>query len=103
MGALEFDAGVRLRLPSLPIEIKWADRWSAAKLLERLENQLFGDYLRAHDTRFGIFFIRYHDEQAYWIDPDTRKRLQARADRLAAGRSDVESVRVVAVDFIRLD
>jgi hypothetical protein len=44
---------------------KWADRWSAAELLERLENQLVGDYLRAHDSRFGIFFIGYHGERAY--------------------------------------
>jgi hypothetical protein len=33
------------------IEIKWADNWTLAELLERLENQLVGQYLRAHINR----------------------------------------------------
>ena len=39
----------------IPIEIKIAEKWSANKLCERLENQLVGQYLR--EARFGIFLL----------------------------------------------
>ena len=39
----------------IPIEIKIAEKWSANKLCERLENQLVGQYLR--EAGFGIFLL----------------------------------------------
>jgi hypothetical protein len=39
------------------IEIKWAQAWSRAKLMEGLELQLIGKYLRAHKSRCGIYVL----------------------------------------------
>jgi hypothetical protein len=99
-------------LPPLPVEIKWADRWTVTQLLERLENQLFGDYLRSYENRYGIFLIGYHGEKGYWSYPTNRGRLdlnslrqllQSRADHLASNRDDVDAVRVISIDFTRPD
>jgi len=99
-------------LPPLPVEIKWADRWTLAELLERLENQLLGDYLRAYGNRFGIFLIADHGEKSYWRDPGSRRRLsfpdlqlilQRKAHTLASERHDVDAVAVVTIDFKRPD
>jgi hypothetical protein len=96
----------------LPIEIKWADGatyGNAKKLLERLENQLFGDYLRAAESRFGIFLIGQVRSKR-WREPGTgasldleglRALLQRRADALVEERRDVDAVEVVAIDFRR--
>jgi hypothetical protein len=98
----------------LPVEIKWADGASygtANRLLERLENQLFGDYLRAAESRFGIFLIgQVGPKPRGWRHPDTgeyldldglRGLLQSRADALVEARRDVDAVEVVAIDFRR--
>lgn len=101
-------------LPPLPIEIKWADGTYDApnELLERLENQLIGDYLRAYDARFGIFLIGCRGKKGYWIDPGSKRHLdleglrlllQERADCLARERAEVDAVQVVAIDFSRPD
>jgi hypothetical protein len=94
----------------LPVEIKWADGASygtAKSLLERLENQLFGDYLRAAESRFGIFLIgQVRDKR--WREPGTgvyldleglRALLQRRAEELVGDRRDVDAVEIVAIDF----
>jgi hypothetical protein len=98
----------------LPVEIKWADGTSygtANSLLERLENQLFGDYLRAAESRFGIFLIGQVRPKR-WQEPGTggyldleglRALLQRRADALVGERRDVDAVEVVAIDFRRPD
>lgn len=52
---------VRLHNPAvdarIPIELKIADKseWTAAKLRERLENQLIGQYLL--EARYGVFLL----------------------------------------------
>jgi len=97
-------------VPALPIEIKWADGSSygtLSKLLERLENQLLGDYLRPAETRYGIFLIAAAGRKSYWLDLSghrlalngLRTLLQSRADQLVAEREDVQAVQVVSIDF----
>lgn len=94
----------------LPIEIKWADGASygtAKSLLERLENQLFGDYLRAAESRFGIFLIGQVGPKR-WREPgkggylgleELRALLQRRANELVGDRWDVDAVEIVSIDF----
>src|SRR5215467_163251 len=41
----------------IPIELKIADKWSYAELVERLHNQLVGQYLREVRSKFGIFLL----------------------------------------------
>ena len=42
------------RTDPLSLEMKWADKWSLTVLLERLENQLVGQYLHAHKSRYPL-------------------------------------------------
>ncbi|MEN9355433.1 MAG: hypothetical protein RL318_2758, partial [Fibrobacterota bacterium] len=41
----------------VPIELKLANKWTGNKLVERLENQLGGDYLRDRRSARGIFLL----------------------------------------------
>lgn len=51
--------GVNCDAP-VPVELKLADKWTGAKLLERLENQLGGDYLRDIRSSCGVFLLVNH-------------------------------------------
>lgn len=92
----------------VPIEIKWACDWSVAVLLERLENQLFGQYLRAHDARYGIFFVGAIKSGRQWDNPAGGRRLtfsevaallEAKAVLLSTNANGLKLARVVAVEF----
>jgi len=96
------------RTAPVPIEVKWANRWSLSELLERLENQLVGQYMRAHDVRFGIYLIGTIGDKRHWGDPPDQPRvefpallrlLQARADEIVSSQSDIENIAVVGIDF----
>lgn len=88
------------------IEIKKADEWSGNKLFERLENQLFGQYLRDPDARYGVYMLGYFGSQRHW-QHDGRDlswgglivELQSRADELARIAGKGGEVRVVGIDF----
>jgi hypothetical protein len=47
------------------VEVKWADKWTLAELLERLENQLVGQYLRANNSRYGIYVLGTFGRKGY--------------------------------------
>ena len=48
----------------VPIELKIVDNnWSGAKLVERLHNQLCGQYLRDVRSNYGIFMLVYRGEK----------------------------------------
>jgi hypothetical protein len=88
------------------IEVKWAHSWTLPVLLERLENQLVGQYLRAKDARFGIYAIGMIQNHR-WENPETSKLiqfeevveiLQRRARVLEEGQ-DVLGVTVIGIDF----
>lgn len=95
-------------IAAVPIEVKWAERWSVAQLLERLENQLIGQYLRAHDARNGIYFVATIEPGHQWRDPASGAlitfeaviaMLRARAAELVSQREEVDLIEVVSVDF----
>jgi len=50
----------------VPIELKLADNWTGPQLIERLENQLCGDYLRDERSRLGVFLLIYRGEKTSW-------------------------------------
>jgi hypothetical protein len=55
----------------VPVELKVADAgWSGAKLFERLENQLCGDYLRDSRSNRGLFVLAYQGKQQSWVLPN---------------------------------
>lgn len=88
------------------IEIKKAGEWSGNKLFERLENQLFGQYLRDPDARYGVYLLGYFGLQEHW-QYDGRDlnwvelivELQVKADELAKMAGKGGEVRVVGIDF----
>src|SRR5687768_12872539 len=62
-------------LKPVPVEVKIADSWPIAVLLERLENQLVGQYLRDYQTRYGIYCLGHTGSKSHWIHPITNQKL----------------------------
>jgi len=102
---------LRVEAPAVggvPIEVKWADSWTGPALFERLENQLVGQYLRAHDVHYGIYLLGFKGTREQWEHPTEGRRipfgqlivsLQARANELIRGRPDIHGVLVIGIDF----
>ncbi|WP_031438650.1 NACHT domain-containing protein [Methylobacter tundripaludum] len=101
----------RQGLNHVPIEIKLANlgHWTLPILLERLENQLVGQYLRASAIRHGIYVLGNTNPKRRWKDPITNEklnfeqlvqRIQARAAELQAQmREGVDAIEVIGIDF----
>ena len=94
----------------VPIELKIADNWSGAELLERLKNQLCNDYLRDYRTCYGVFLLVYRGEKQHWEHPKTSERmdfqeliktLQIHAIKFIRDRNDIESVQVIGMDLTK--
>jgi hypothetical protein len=97
-------------LNTLPIEIKLADKgWTLPDLLNGLENQLVGQYLRPTNIRYGIYVLGNATPKRNWEVPDSTeklnfdelvKRIQGRAkviqDELREG---VDGIEVIGIDF----
>ena len=88
------------------IELKWADNWTLDELLERLENQLVGQYLRAHNSRYGIYVLATDGRKGHWESPDGNLnfnqvigRVARRAEELKRTRPGIGDLRVVSIDF----
>ena len=102
---------IRLENPRthpVSIKVKWAENWSVPKLLERLENQLVGQYLRAHNSRYGIYFLGCIGKKQGWEDPASGKKLnfeevvnivRQRAVHLVKINPKVSGLEVVSIDF----
>ncbi|WP_146744879.1 NACHT domain-containing protein [Herbaspirillum rubrisubalbicans] len=97
-------------LSAVPIEIKLANlaHWSIARLLQGLEIQLVGQYLRPTKVRFGIYVIGTTSSAREWIlDDGTRIKfpqlvalLKNRAAELVRQRSnEVFGLEVIGIDF----
>ncbi len=88
------------------IELKWADNWTLDELLERLENQLVGQYLRAHNSQYGIYVLAKNGRKGHWESPHGKlnfnqviERVARRAEELKRTRPDIGDLRVVSIDF----
>lgn len=101
----------RQGLNHVPIEIKLANlgHWTLPILLERLENQLVGQYLRQSTIRHGIYVLGNTDPKRRWKESATNEkldfeqlvqRIQARAAELQAQmREGVDAIEVIGIDF----
>lgn len=94
----------------VPMELKLADNWSGADLLERLENQLCRDYVRDYRTRFGIFLLVWRGQKKQWELPDDAGRvdfaglvaaLQARWHEISPQRPEIDDVAVIGIDLTK--
>ena len=54
----------------VPAELKLAERWTGPKLVERLENQLCGEYLRDPRSRRGLFVLVHNGTEKAWTVAD---------------------------------
>jgi len=95
------------RTDAVSVEIKWAENWTLKTLLERLENQLVGQYLRAHNSHFGIFLLGLKSDKV-WKEPETGNSLtfeqiieivKRRALELMQSNANVFGLEVIAIDF----
>jgi hypothetical protein len=106
---------LRIHAPALdapvPIELKIADNWTSSELVERLHNQLVGQYLRDPRSRFGVFLIVWRGKRKYWRNPEFGRlsfsklleRLEAEAVDTSRSRDDLEEVRIVGIDLTKRD
>ncbi len=99
----------RQGLNQLPIEVKLANDLSIRELLEGLENQLIGQYLRSANVRHGVYVLGNTVPKRWWEEPITKEklnfeqlvqRIQARAAELQAQmREGVDAIEVIGIDF----
>jgi hypothetical protein len=93
----------------VPIEIKIAGKWVVSKLLERLKNQLIGQYMQ--ESNFGMFLLvnrgaprdrkrwtlggklRSFDELVAWLNVEAKK--------LQRTRRAVQGLEVVGIDLLK--
>jgi len=92
----------------VPVEMKWAESWTYAQLLDALQNQLVGQYLRPHNRRHGLYVIGYIGNQQTWQSPDKQykwtfaemvRQLQLEAVRLVSDSPGLDAVDVISLDF----
>jgi hypothetical protein len=93
---------------AVPVEIKWADNWTAIELLDRLENQLVGQYMRAYNIHYGIYLLGYIGRKKQWEHPIEQGRvglseliqlIEQRAREIEQCRHEVSEILVIALDF----
>lgn len=99
----------RQGLNQLSIEVKLANDWTLPVLLERLENQLIGQYLRSANVRYGVYVLGNTVPKRRWEESVTNEklnfeqlvqRIQARAVELQAQmREGVDAIEVIGIDF----
>ncbi|PUB37702.1 hypothetical protein C8K66_101408 [Pseudomonas sp. GV105] len=96
----------------VPIELKIADKWTGPHLLERLEIQLCGDYMRDCRSTYGIFLLTYHgtEDKQNWelLNGKSAVGIEALVDELQAHWTTlspqfpgVEDIRVIGIDLTK--
>lgn len=95
----------------VPIELKVADNnWTPTKLVERLKNQLCGQYLRDVHSNCGIFLLIYLGNKKYWIHPKTKKRInfsslikfiERNTQEIINKDIKIESLRIIGIDLTK--
>jgi len=107
---------IRFILPNrpgmVPVELKIADNWSGSELLDKLRDQLCGDYLRDEHNKNGIFLLVFRGEKNNWqIQGKEKKNFEAlvkdlqnySCELLARDnefkKTTIESIEVIGIDL----
>jgi hypothetical protein len=96
----------------VPIELKLSEKWRGDQLLERLENQLCGDYLRDSHSKYGVYLLVHHGQKSgiTWKLADGKvagtfeelvEGLQQRWRTLAPHFPEVEDIAVIGIDLTK--
>jgi hypothetical protein len=91
----------------LPIEIKWAHKWSLEELKYALTEQLIGQYMREEASRHGFFVICNADPARQWeltrgeriVFSKLIECLRGQADDILNSRNDLDGLVVMGIDF----
>jgi predicted transcriptional regulator len=95
---------------TVPIELKLVDmKWSGNKFLERLENQLAGDYLRDNRSQYGVFLLVYKNQNSQpkkWVINSQHLSFTALVDALQQHwyaiqerYSNIQDIQVIGIDL----
>jgi len=77
-------------------------------LLERLENQLIGQYLRSCNCCYGIYLLGMIGRKKHWQHPETNEMLsfeqvvtmvKIRTKELVGQSDHIQAIEVAIVDF----
>lgn len=101
---------IRVHVPEIDapcvIELKISDNWSYREHIERLHNQLVGQYLRDVRSRFGVFLLVRRDKSRWKSErlltfEELITHVQEEADRIIKERPDLDAIKVVGIDLMR--
>lgn len=111
----EIDRGarpdLRLVIPDaapVSLELKIADNWTLPELLDGLEKQLVGTYLRDDRARYGIYVLALFKRDRKWEPLNEGPRidceqmlavLRKRIEEILAVRADIAGLEVVLIHF----
>lgn len=94
----------------VPIELKVADNCTGSKLVERLHNQLCGQYLRDVRSNCGIFALVYRGEKKKWQHPKTGRKLkfgslvkllEKEVGEIISTNDKIESIKIIDIDLTK--
>lgn len=102
---------LRLTLPGIApvsLELKIADNWTLQQLLDGLEMQLVGQYMRDIRARYGIYVLALFNSRHTWNARDGTSRLRIdeiiqslrdKADEILKARRDILDLEITSIDF----
>ena len=102
---------LRLVIPNaapVSLELKIADNWTLQDLLDGLEGQMVGTYLRDHHARHGIYVLARFNRERRWksleegplINSEQMLAvLQKRIEEILAVRIDIAGLKVALIHF----
>jgi hypothetical protein len=102
---------LRLTIPGVApvsLELKIADNWSLQDLIDGLEQQLVGTYMRDQRARYGIYVLAVFKRRRTWkaldqaglIDVESiLQMLRQKADAILAQRPDLANLEIVVIHF----
>lgn len=91
----------------VPVELKLANKWSTEALMERLENQLCGDYLRDYRSNNGIYLLinqsmetwKFSDQVLTFADLVTF--LKSHWNTVSENYSYVNNIEIIGIDLLK--
>ncbi|MCE7553984.1 hypothetical protein [Aliivibrio fischeri] len=93
----------------VPVELKLAENWTGPQLVERLENQLCGDYLRDNRSNIGIFLLVLRKKKSGWVLPNGKANnfselifmLEQHWKTISSKFVNVRDIQIVGIDLMR--
>jgi hypothetical protein len=90
------------------IEIKAADSWNFDELMDALEKQLVGKYMRDQHSRHGILLLTWHGKRMEWDHAggfytfsDLLRELERRAAEIRQENSAIDGLMVLGIELTK--